>query len=215
MIRKSIKYFLIVFANLAILILLLVIWTDKLEMLYNSSVVFIELLKILGVTTLSLISMRILVSFLRNKNIYEIRKKIKYAVIVTCIVSSFLYINYSKKIIQNRLLNANIRERVWDKSKDKMEGGLLGNYLDDLSFEEYNEISKINWYPQIPQSAEKISFHCSRRDFHGDYSFTLNFEVPVSEKISEMKYNKGQFSKSTNVEIIGNRKKVTYKESEW
>ena len=207
------KYYLIAFANLAILTLLLVIWTDKLVMLYNGLVLFIEFLKIIGITILSLIGMRILVNYLRKKNIHEIRRKIKYAALLTLIISSLLYIDYSKKIIQNRLLNVKVRERVLVKSKKGMIRD-LGNYVNNLSYEEYHEISKINWYPDIPKSAEKISFSYHCRGFQGDYSFSLTYEVPASEKIDEFEYEKDQFYKNNKVEVIGKRKKVTYEQGE-
>ena len=211
---RSRKYYLIAFANLATLTLLLTIWTDKLEMLYNGSVLFIEFLKIVGITILSISGMWVLVIFFRKNNIQEIRKKIKYASILTLIISSLLYINYSKKIIQNRLLNANIREQVWQKSKNGMQR-LRGNHLDSLSFEEYHEISKINWYPEIPESAENISFNFSRwGGLQGDYTFRLTYEVPATEKINEIEYKKDQFYKNTKVELIGKLKRVTYEEGE-
>lgn len=209
--RKSVKYYLIAIANLAILTLLLTVWTDKLEMMYNSSVLFIEFFKIIGITILSLIGMRILVYFFRRKNIHEFRKKIKYAAFLTLIISSLLYINYSKEIIQNRLLNVNMRANLWNKSIIGTHR-LLGVHLDSLSFKEYHEISKTNWFPDIPESAENISFRCSKTDFHGDYTFWVKYEVPESEKISEIKYKKNDFYKSIKVEVIGKRKKVTYEE---
>ena len=67
MLRKSLKYLLIVTVNLTVLTALLAFWTDKLELTFNDLVRPLEFLKILGFTALSLIGIRILVFYFRKK----------------------------------------------------------------------------------------------------------------------------------------------------
>jgi len=213
MIKKSIKYVLIALANLVILTWLLSVWTDKLAMFFYSAVWENEFLKILGLTLLSLGAMRILVYYFRKKRITSYWIKIKYAIILTIGICSFLYVNYSIRIVQNSFLNAAIREQTWMKVK-KSEHGRLGFFLYSISYKEYNEISKTNWFPEIPETAENISFSYYNGGFQGDYTFNLNYEVPASEKVEEINIKKGDYYQSTTIKVTGYRKKVTYEEGE-
>jgi hypothetical protein len=200
---------LIAVANIALLTLMLVIWTDDLELLFNGSVRFNEFVRIIGFTFLALIGMRILVSYFRKKGIYEVRKKIKYAVILTLLICSFLYVPYSINIL-NRLINANTRQHILTKMEN--------NYspkVDNLSLEEYKEIGRMIWFPKIPESAENISVGFYQDGFLPDFTVDVNYEVPMDEKITELDSKNGQYSKTISVKIIGNRKKVYYHEGQY
>ena len=213
MIKKSIKYFLIATVNLVILICLLSIWSDKLAILFYPDLKLIEFLKILGLTILSLAAMRILVYYTRKKGITSYLIKLKYGTMLTFGICSFLYVNYSIKIVQNCFLNEAIREQTWLKVKSS-DYGHLGFFVDSLTFKEYNEISKTNWFPEISKTAKNISFSYYNGGFQGDYTFNLNYEVPVSEKVEVINFKKDNYSKSTTIKVIGNRQKVTYEEGE-
>lgn len=210
MIRKSIKYFLIAAANLAILTLLLALWTDEFERQFNLFVRPGEFLKIIAFTFLALIGMRILVVYFRKKKIYDTRRKIKYATILTILICLVLYFNYTIKAVQNRLVNATTREHIFGKLKSTNNAK-----VDSLFFDEYKEIMRINGFPKIPESSKNISVDYYEDGFLPDFSISVTYEVPITEIISEMKYKNGQYSKSITVEVIGQHKKVYYEEGEW
>jgi len=117
MIKKSLKYLTIAFINVIVLTVLLAFWTDRLELTFNDWVRPREFLKIIGFTIVSLISMRILVSYFRHRNITVSSSKIKIAALLTFLISSYLYIDYTTKLINNVILNGQFRNQIADKIK--------------------------------------------------------------------------------------------------
>jgi len=94
MLKKSSKYLIIALLNLTVLTILLALWTDRLELLFNDWVRPIEFLKIIGFSIASLIAMRIAVSFFRKRAITDRKTKLRIALILTFLASSYLYIDY-------------------------------------------------------------------------------------------------------------------------
>lgn len=135
MIRKSTKYIVVVFVNLIILTGLLAYWTDFVELTFNSYVRPIEFLKIIGFTILSLIGIRIAIRFFRKRNT-SIKKRIQISALITILVSSFLYFNYSKKIYENRIQKRELRKELAMKIKPA-KGLAYGTKANNLTFEEY------------------------------------------------------------------------------
>src|SRR5688500_4509780 len=117
MLKKSLKYLIVAIVNLIFLTVLLALWTDKLELTFNERVRPREFLKIMGFSFLSLIAMRILVTFFRRRHITTTSLKIKIAALLTFLISSYLYIDYSTKVISNAILNKQFRNQIADKIK--------------------------------------------------------------------------------------------------
>jgi hypothetical protein len=57
---------------------------------------------ILKFTMFSLIGMRVLVFYFRKKKIYELKTKLRLAIFITLLISSYLYVEYSVKIVNNQ-----------------------------------------------------------------------------------------------------------------
>lgn len=193
---------------MAVLTLLLAIWTDDLELEFNDFVRPLEFIKIIMFTFLSFVGMIILIRYFRKKNIHETRRKIKYAVITTIAICSYLYIGYFIKAAQNRLINAGLRKNIWNK----VTPGVTKK-ANSLSYAEYKEILKMTRFPAIPESAENISLQYYTEILLPDYFVEVIYYVPENENIREMNYEKGDFFIRTNVKVSGNWKKVTYEES--
>lgn len=132
MIRKSIKYLVIVLINLIILTGLLAYWTDFVELTFNSYVRAIEFLKIIGFTFLSLIGIRIAIGFFRKRNT-SIKKRIQISILITVLVSSFLYFDYSKNIYENRIQKRELRKELALKI-EPANGLAFGTKADNLTF---------------------------------------------------------------------------------
>ncbi len=79
---------------------------------------------------------------------------------------------------------------------------------------EYQEISKMNWFPMLPKEATNINYTYEYDGFLPDYYFFLTYDLPKEMKIETINYEKGDFSKFQAYEIIGTKKKVTYSECE-
>ena len=90
----------------------------------------------------------------------------------------------------------------------------FGYKADSLTFDEYKEITKINWFPETPEKSEKISFYYTHDGFLPDYSFYLSYDLPIDIKIDTINYVNGDFTKRRTFEIIGNIKRVVYSENQ-
>src|SRR5690606_34204335 len=213
MLKKSFKYVIIATVNLIVLTALLAFWTDKLELTFNDLVRPLEFLKILGFTALSLIGMRILVSYFRKKNIQATRTKIKSAILLTLLISSYLYVDYSAKFVKNVIVNRQFRNEIADKIKPA-NGLANGTTAENLTIKEYQEIARMNWFPKLPIEATNIMYEYQYDGFLPDYSFSLTYDLPKEMQVDTINYESGDFTKYQTFELVDNIKRVTYNEGE-
>lgn len=206
MIRKSIKYLTVVLINLIILTGLLAYWTDFIELTFNSIVRPIEFLKIIGFSLLSLIGIRIAVDFFRKWNT-PIKKRIQISTLITILISSFLYFNYSKKIYENRILKGELRKEL-AKKIEPANGLAYGTKADNLTFEQYEEITRIKWFPKLQKKADSISYYYTYDGFLPDYSFSVSYNIPKNVKVDSTEFKYGK----TYIDTIGNKKRISYSE---
>jgi hypothetical protein len=213
MIKKSLKYLTVAFINVILLTVLLAFWTDRLELTFNDWVRPREFLKIIGFTIVSLISMRILVSYFRHRNITATSSKIKIAALLTFLISSYLYIDYTTKLINNVILNGQFRNQIADKIKPS---NILANgtKAESLTIKEYQQITKMYWFPKLPGEASNISYTYGYDGFLPDYLFTVTYDLPAQIMVDTMSIKKGDFSKYQSFVTIDNIKRVTYSEGE-
>ena len=213
MLKKSIKYLTIATVNLIILTALLAFWTDKLELIYNDWVRPLGFLKILAFTAFSLICMRILVYYFRKKNIQTTSTKLKAAILLTFLVSSYLYVDYSIKFVKNVIVNGQFRNDIADKIKPS-NGLANGTAAANLTIREYQVIASMNGFPKLPIEATNIMYDYQYDGILPDYSFTLAYDLPKEMKVDTINYESGDFSKYQTFEFVGNKKRVTYNEGE-
>ena len=213
MLKKSLKYLIVAIVNLILLTVLHALWTDKLELTFNEWVRPREFIKIIAFSFLSLIGMRILVTFFRRRNITTTSLKIKIAALLTFWISSYLYIDYSTKAVSNGIVNRQFRKQIADKIQPSNELA-NGTKAENLTIKEYQEITKIYWFPKLPSEASNIQYDYGYDGFLPDYSFTLKYDLPMDMKVDTINYAKGDFSKHQSFEIIDNKKRVTYSEYE-
>jgi hypothetical protein len=209
--KKSLKYLIVASLNLTALTILLALWTDRLELLFNDWIRPIEFLKIIGFTIVSLISMRIAISFFRKRTITDIKTKIKIASFLTLLVSSYLYIDYSVKLINNKIINGYLRSQI--AAKIQSAGGNRTK-ANDLTIQEYQEISKLTWFPKIPVQATNINYSYQYDGFLPDYYFELTYNLPKEEKVDTLYFQQGEFTRSQTVDVLSDKLKVTYTEIE-
>lgn len=213
MFKKSLKYLIVATVNLILLTVLLALWTDNLELTFNEWVRPREFLKVIGFSLVSLIAMRILISFFRTKNITTTRVKIKVAALLTFLISSYLYIDYSTKVISNVIINREFRNQIDNKIKPShvLANGTKG---ENLTIKEYQQITKMYWLPKLPEEASNIQYSYSYDGFLPDYLFTVTYDLPIQMKVDTINYQKEDFSKYQTFEIVDNKKRVRYSESE-
>ena len=212
MLKNSFKYLIIAIVNLIILTVFLAFWTDELELTFNDWVRPREFLKIIGFSILSLLGMRILVSYFGYRNITSTRLKIKIAALLTFLISSWLYIDYSSKLISNVIVNGQFRTQIADKIRPLNESANRTK-AENLTIKEYQEITKMYGFPKLPAQASNITFMYEDDDFLPDYLFTLTYDLPEQINVDSINYQKGEFSKYQSFVIADKKKRITYIES--
>ena len=210
MLKKSFKYLVIAIVNLIVLTILLALWTDEFEQRFNDFVRPIEFLKIIGFTISALIGMRMLVSFFRNKNITRTSFKIKISVLLTSLISSYLYIGYTSKIYSNVIINGKFRNQIANKIKDTER--LNGTKGENLTFKEYEQITKIHGFPKLPSEASNIQYAYEYDGFLPDYFFSLTYDLPKQMKVDTINYHNEDFTRYRSFEIVNDKKRVSYYE---
>jgi len=213
MLRKSNNYLTVATVNLIVLTVLLAFWADELEQTFNFLVIPLEWLKILGLTALSIFGMRILDYYFRKKNINSARTKLISAIFLTFLISSYLYADYSIKFVKNVILNGKFRNQIADKIEPAI-GLANGTTAENLTIKEYHEIASMNGFPKLPVEATNIMYDYQYEGFLPDYSFSLNYDLPMEMKVDTINYINGDFSKYQTFELIDNQKRVTYEEAE-
>ncbi len=209
MIKKSLKYLLVISANLAMLTILLAIWTDFIEVSFNSFLRPKEFLKIIGCSLLSLLVIRMSILYFRNYN-FKIQKRILISVILTLTISSPLYVHYSQKIYENCFLHGAVRKQLDNKIKPAyaLAHGIQG---DNLTLEEYRELTRIHWFPQVQEESDSISFFYTYEMYLPDYSFNLSFKLPKNVEIDSVELIYGKIK----VEAKGDFNLISYRENEF
>jgi hypothetical protein len=213
MIKSSLKYLIPACINICLLTVLLCLWTDRLELIFNAGVRTWGFIEIVGFTMVSLIAIKILVSYILHKYIHSTSLKIKISVLLTFLISSFLYIDYSTKFISKVLPNRAFRNQIADKIKPSK---LLafGTKAEGLTIKEYQEIAKVYTFPVLPDEASNIHYAYGYDGFLPDYILELTYDLPVQIKVDTMHIKNRDFSRYQSFEIIDHIKRVTYTEYE-
>ena len=193
---RSVKNLLIAAVNLIVLSTLLALWTDKLELLFNYLVRPIEFLKIIGATVLSIIAMRLF-------------RRLKAPIGLTLLISAYLYINYTQKIISNRILYGQCRKQMAARIINP-DGLTNGTVAEALTIDEYREIAKITKFPDLSTKACNIQYIYQFDGFLPDYTFTLIYDLPKEIKVDTFAHREGDFSKYQSVKAEGLINRVTY-----
>lgn len=211
-VTKSTKYLIILLANGVILTLLLALWTDPLQLRFDDFVRPLEFLKILGFSTLSLVIVWLYSRALRKKGIAGLRTKIRGAIILTLLTSSYLYVVYTQRVISNVLINGAIRAQIAGKIK---QGGNLanGSHAKGLTGIEYQLVARLAGFPSLPPTADNIGYSYGYDGFLPDYSLTLTYDVPPGTPIREYNKNIGRYSTYQSATPVGSIRRVTYTES--
>lgn len=213
MLKKSLKYLFIATVNLTVLTILLLFWTDKLELTFNPIVRIVEFSKILAFTGLSVIGMKMLVYYFQKKNIQATKTKVKSAILLTLLISAYLYCDYSINFVNNVIVNRQFRNEIANKIKPSI-GLANGTKAENLTSKEYQKIIELNWFPELPIEATNIKYDYQYDGFLPDYSFSLTYDLPKETKVDSINYKSEDFTKFQTFEILDNKKRITYFEEE-
>ncbi|WP_299765357.1 hypothetical protein [uncultured Dokdonia sp.] len=181
-------------------------WTDFVELTFNSYVRPIQFLKIIGFTFLSLIGIRIAIGVFRKRKTSS-KKRIQISALITVLISSFLYFDYSKRIYENRIQKRELRKELALKI-EPVNRLAFGTKADNLTFQEYQEITRIKWFPKLQKNADSISYYYTYDGFLPDYSFNVSYSLPKNVEIDSTEFKYGKIE----IDTIGNEKRISYSE---
>jgi hypothetical protein len=190
---------------------MLLLWTDKFEVAFNEGVRTVEFLRILVFTMASLAAVYFVLLLLKKRKVSDASLKIKITALVTFLASSYLYIDYVAKVVDNRFVNQQLRENILKKVRpaDQMA---YGTRADSLSLREYKVVAGKRGYPKLPDAARNISYIDAYDGFLPDYYFSIAYEVPKEVKTDTFTVEKGNFIRQQAVKDLDRTKKVTYYE---
>ncbi len=212
MFKRSLKYLSIILINLLVLTIMLMIWTDELELKFNALIVPTEVLKLIGISILGIIILGNAVLVFRKFEINTFKKRIWISTMLVLLTSTYFYVDYAKKIYINRIVNGSLRDGIIKKLSPVTDGLGLGTKAENLSSKEYAEITEISWFPKLPKNAENINYKYDYEAFLDDYSFSLSYDLPKTSKVDTLNYKDGSFTKKRSFKVIGEKIRVTYYE---
>lgn len=212
MLKKSLKYIVIAIINWIFLRYLLKISTDKLDVQIEESYIGTGILIITIITLLSLIGMRIFVFIVKKKTLQTLTK-IKIAIIITLVISSFLYVHYLTKYKNDIITNSNFRNQI--ALKVKKSDWIFGTQAINLTLKEYQEIKrKIKRLPDLPREATSINYYYENDGFLSDYTFSLEYNLPKTMKVDTLNYKSDGYTKTQSFVFFKNKKRIKYIETQ-
>lgn len=194
---------------MAILITLLAIWTDKVELLFNDTVLLVEFIKITACSITSIIAMRIAVVYFRKRNITGTRTKMMVSSILTLLISSYLYISYFINIADHNIINRQFRMHIAAKTTHTS----MRRKANHLSYKEYAFIAEMMEFNKINNKATDISFTYEYDGFLPDYYLSISYYLPKGEKVATMDYQTEDFSQTQTIDTLSDKLKVDYCET--
>jgi hypothetical protein len=209
---RSVKYLIVNLVNVAILTTLLALWTDVLELNLHQFVRPVEFLKILAFSFLSLVCVGCYSFYLRKKGVKRVATRIKGAIILTALTSSYLYITYTERVISNVIINGRFREQLAAKIKPSV-GLANGTKAAGLSNREYHTVAALTGLPPLSPTAGNIAYQYEFDGFLPDYFLMLTYEVPRETGVVAYDHSKGNWSCTQSVSVIGDVERITYTEA--
>jgi hypothetical protein len=209
-IYSSLKYVGVAAANVVLLTGMLALWTDPLELTFHELVRPVEFLKVLGVSSLALLVMFLLAFFLKRRSV-KTGTKVVVASLLTMVISSGLYVTYSRRVLHNVMIQGRLRAQVAGKIRPS-HGLANGTKADHLSFDEYGEVARTAGFPDIPPAASDIKYDFQYDGFLPDYSLDITYEVPKATKISSSEDSTSRYTRYQTVEVADDNKRVSYHE---
>jgi hypothetical protein len=149
---------------------------------------------------------------LRKKGITTFRTKIKGAVFLTVLISSYLYITFTQQIFSNVIINGPFRKQLTRKIRPST-GLANGTKAANLTLKEYQTIASLAGFPMLTPAAHNIQYEYEFDGFLPDYSLSLIYDLPSETPVATYDSSKGDYLCSQSVRIIDNVKRVTYSEA--
>ena len=226
--KKILKYFtnallnfivhlILISAHAVILYFIAKIWIDEFELKISPHRIDSQL-NIIFVFSCVVVILFLVKRIVQRKKQQNILQRLKISAVLALIVFSWLYVDYTARIISNRLINQNVRAELLDKTFIGNMGRATFVNAKDLSYREYKQFARPLKLVKLNKGAYNITFDCDvTRNLAGEYSTNIEYNLPSNIGVKEFEYqgDKKDYKKHQIVEQLGEVQKVTFEEAWW
>jgi hypothetical protein len=169
----------------------------------------VGVLTILLFTLGSAISIWLFEYFCRKIGILNFRTKWIGLVVLTFLIYLYLYLDYSSKIIHNRITHAELRSEIFFKIEHPKTMA-LGFKADSLTYLEYSEITSSKWLLEVPRESSNISISFSYDGFLPDFQYDLSYDIPLNVEVETFEENYAESFRNQSVEKFENKQRIIF-----
>ncbi len=204
--KRSLKYLVIIVINALLLTVLLHCWADRLFGLLNPGYIKFEMIKIIGLSIGLLFLIAIVITVAKDYGLQKTKSKIILCGLLTVLASLLLYIDYVPKISFDSQQNQ-LRNQI--AQKQKRLHNISNSYSwSNLDYNEYTQITNSKWFPKIQNEASNITINYLYDGFLPDYSFFLEYSLPLRVALDSTNLNYG----TIHIDTIGQLQQIEYNE---
>jgi len=216
--KRSLKYILVILVNFTVLWGLSKLWIDPFELAFNEGVEFYEIAKIIGFSILSLFALFILTRVLRKKQVKSLKRKLAFSTVLTFSIYSYLYVDYFVKIINNHIVNNDLRTELLQKVAIYDLRGTAFLYTPKLNNAGYKQFRRSLDLPRLNRNAFDIEVNYRRSGLLShEFLKEVKYSIPRNVELKELEYqgNEKDYKKYQTVEKIRELQKITFIEARW
>ena len=170
----------VLFAMIAALTFLLVLWMDNLYLKQLGLLDYrYELIKILLNSMIAYKMAKYIIGRLKIEDKFNSITPNTIFILTFLILNSYIIIQYSSKVISNRIINREIRNELDNRTIKLQEAG-WGYECDSMSYKQFRELIKDTNLPNIPEESSSIFvYDWYEINFQRIIKFNLNREFDL------------------------------------
>ena len=207
MLRKSLKYLVIIALNAVLLLILILVSSDRLFRLLNPGYIRFELLKIGGISVVIVLIIGLATAVFKDRGITTKKQKLIATAVLSVLISSLFYMDYVPRVVTRFTQNNALRHTVVNKIK-RSQLYPYGLEIKQLSHAQYTAMTNSKWFPKIQAQATNIDVSYTYDGFLPDYSFNLKYSLPLGVKIDSSQLSYG----TIKIDTIGQLQQIGYNE---
>lgn len=210
-------HLLLISAHAVVLYFIAKLWIDEFELKISPHRIDSQL-NIIFVFSCVVVIVFLVKRIVQRKKQQTILQRFKISAVLTLIVFSWLYVDYTAQIIRNRLINQNVRAELLDKTFIGNMGRATFVNAKDLSYREYKQFARPLKLIKLNKKAYDITLDCDvTRNLAGEYATNITYSLSSSIDVKEFEYqgDRKDYKKSQTVEPVGEVQKVTFEEAWW
>ena len=213
MIRKSLKYLLIVGINALVLLALSALSIDELDLKISPNIQQGYIFNVTLYSLIILVLLRVAVAVFKKMNL-SATKRFHFTILLAIFFSSTLYFEFGYKFITSKITQTELRENLINKVESNGHSMPRLHGAKNLTSSEFNAIARAAGFQEIPSEAYEIFYSYYADGFLPDYAFVLNYSVPKNIEIEPYNIKEGSYYNEQRVSIEGDKKIVSHNEGQ-